>query len=134
MFRSYNEDITDKNFPNPTRILKPGEEFRVRVFKQFVGDTTTSEERMAFLATQKAVHTGAQGLSLVFDEKRDQLPKGGWYASFDERDRLWKDAHNKHQVPGVDCSSGYDFEWRLGSLEDVWFEDGAFICMTEVEQ
>ncbi|MDE2116774.1 MAG: hypothetical protein KGI79_02775, partial [Patescibacteria group bacterium] len=48
-FYPYNDAITDRNFPNPTRVLKPGDKLRVRAFKQVVVGTTTSEERMAFL-------------------------------------------------------------------------------------
>ncbi len=40
-FSYYNDAITDANFPNPTRILKPGAKLRVRAFKQIVGGTTT---------------------------------------------------------------------------------------------
>lgn len=131
-FYYYNNDITDKNFSNPTRILKPGDKLRVRAFKQVVDGTTTSEERMAFLATQKAVHTGAQGASLVFDQKRDQLPKGKWYASFDEKDRLWY-AGGYHRVPYVFAHSDGDFSFILGHFEDVWLDDSAFVCFCDIE-
>lgn len=132
-FYYYNDEITDKNFPNPTRVLKPGDKLRVRAFKQVVGGTTTSEERMAFLATQKAIHTGAQGSSLVFDQKRNQLPKGKWYASFDEPDRLWRDAVGYHRVPSVHCVSDGDFRFRLGDFEAVWDDGGAFLCFCDIE-
>ncbi len=132
-FYSYNDEITNKNFPNPTRVLKPGDKLRVRAFKQVVDGTTTSEERMAFLATQKAVHTGAQGASLVFDQKRDQLPKGKWYASFDEKDRLWADAGGCHGVPGVHCSSVGGFGFDLGDFGDVWSGGVAFLCFCDLE-
>lgn len=131
-FYYYNDDITDKNFPNPTRILKPGDKLRVRAFKQVVGGTTTSEEHMTFLATQKAIHTGAQGISLVFDQKRDQLPKGKWYASFDEPDRLLC-ADGDHRVPYVYCYSDGDFHFNLGDFGYVWYDAYAFLCFCDVE-
>ena len=127
-FYYYNAEITDKNFPNPTRVLKPGDKLRVRAFKQVVGGTTTSKERMAFLATQKATHTGAQGASLVFEQKRDELPKGKWYASFDEPERLWKDAGGRHRVPFVGAYSDGDFEFDLDYFENVWIDYDAFLC------
>ncbi len=130
-FYDVNKNITDANFPNPTRILKPGDKLRVRAFKQIVPGTTTSEERMAFLATQKAVHTGAQGASLVFEQKRDQLPKGYWYASFDEKERLWEDADGCRRVPSVCAGSGGGFYWDLGSLEKVWDVGHAFLCFCD---
>lgn len=132
-FYYYNEAITDPNFPNPTRILKPGDKLRVRAFKQVVGGSTTSEERMAFLATQKAVHVGAQGASLVWDQKRDQLPKGKWYCSFDEKERLWQDAVGDHGVPSVFAYSDGVFRFDIGDFEDVWRVDDAFLCFCDLE-
>ena len=132
-FYYYNDEITDKNFPNPTRVLKPGNKLRVCAFKQVGDGTTTSEDRMAFLATQKATHTSAQGASLVFDQKRDQLPKGRCYASFDEPDRLWVDAGNNHKVPRVYCYPDGDFKFCLDSFEDVWINEDAFLCFCDVE-
>lgn len=132
-FYYYKDAITDQNFPNPTRVLKPGDKLRVRAFKQVVGGSTTSEERMAFLATQKAVHVGAQGASLVWDQKRDQLPKGKWYCSFDEKGRLWQDADGRHWVPFVDAVSGGGFSFDLGRFEAVWRGDGAILCFCDIE-
>lgn len=131
-FNYYNDEIIDKNFPNPSRILKPGDRLHVRAFKQAVGGTTTTAERMAFLATQKAIYTGAQGASLVFDQKRDQLPKGKWYASFDEKDRLWADAVGFHRVPRMYCDSDGDFEFSLGFFEGAWDDGNAFLCFCDV--
>jgi hypothetical protein len=129
----YNDVITDPNFSKPSRILKPGDKLRVWAFKQIVPGTTTSEERMAFLATQKAVHTGAQGASFVFEQKRDQLPKGFWYTSFDEKDRLWKDADGSHRMPYVYAYSGGGFHFDLGYFEGVWDDDDAFLCFCDIE-
>ena len=132
-FYYYDNAITDAKFPNPTRILKPGDKFCVRAFKQVVGGNTTSEERMAFLATQKAIHTSAQGMSLVFDQKRDQLPKGKRYTSFDEKDRLWTDADDHHRVSDVYCHSDGYFNFYLGNFEDVWDVSHAFLCFCDIE-
>lgn len=109
-FYGVNENITDTNFSNPSRVLKPGDKLRVSGVHQVVGGTTTSKERMDFLRSRKAVFTGAQGASLVFEEKCDQLPKGKWCGSFDEPERLWKDADGNHRVPIVDVYSDGDFD------------------------
>ena len=130
-FYSYDDNITDENFSHPTRILKPGDKLHARVFQQVVSGTTTSEERLAFLATQKAIYTGAQGASLVFDQKRNQLPKGKWYSSFDKPDRLWEDADGNHRVPNVNAHSGGDFDFDLGNFENVWHDNLAFLCFSD---
>lgn len=130
-FYYYNDNITDANFPNPSRILKPGDKLRVRVFQQIVRGNTSSEERMAFLATQNAIHLGAQGASIVFEQKRDQLPKGRWYTSFDEKERLWKDSDGNRRVPLVHADSDGDFEFDLGCFEGDWNDDYAFFCFCD---
>lgn len=132
-FYHYHKEITDENFPNPTRVLKPGNKLRVRAFKQVVDGTTTSEERLVFLATQKAVLTGAQGESLVFDQKRGQLPKGKGYVSFDKEERLWADVDGDRRVPCVSCSSDGGFEFSLGYFGSVWGGGDAFLCFCDVE-
>jgi hypothetical protein len=130
-FYYYNDAITDGNFPNPTRVLKPGDKLRVRAYKQIVPGETTSEERMAFLATQKAVLVGAQGASLVYEQKRKQLPKGKWYVSFDEKDRLWQDAGGGHGVPGVGAHSDGGFYFDLGRFEYPWSDGSVLLCFCD---
>jgi hypothetical protein len=131
-FYYFNTDIKDKNFPNPSRILKPGDKFWVRAFKQTSFGNTTSVERMEFLAKQNAIHTGAQGASLVYKQKRSVLPKDYWYCSFDEKERLWKDADGDHGVPSVYAHSDGDFRFPLGRFEGVWGSDIAVLCVCDV--
>lgn len=130
------DDVSDGNFPNPTRILKPGDEFLVLVFVQVVAGTTTSEERMAFCRQQPGnFFAGAQGLSLVFQQKRRQLPKGRVYISFDERERLYQDTKDHYRVPVLDASdvSGC-FDFDLGCFDNAWSGDCfAFLCFCDVE-
>ncbi len=131
MFSSYDNGITDENFPNPTRILMPGDRLFVRAFVQVVEGLTSSEERLAFLATQSAIHTGAQGLSLVFDQGRDLLPKGKRYASFDRADRLWAKSEDHHMLPWMHCCRNGEFEFDLGNFEGEWCAGTAFLCFSE---
>ncbi len=132
-FYYYNDEINDVNFPNPTRVLSPGDKLRVRAFSQVVGSMVTSEECMAFLATQNAIYTGAQGASLVIDQKHEELPKGNWYASFDKPDRLLVDAKGGRWVPYILRSSEGRLGFNLGRLEIVWGGYGALLCFCDVE-
>jgi hypothetical protein len=145
MFCHYNDSITDLNFPNPTRVMKPGDKLRVCAFKQVVGERSTSEERMVFLDTQKADYVGAQGLSLLLEQKRHLLPKGKryksynpafvgkWYTSFDQSDRLWKDDDGDHRVPKVICYSDGTYEFNLGKFETRWYNDDFFLCFRSLD-
>lgn len=130
-FYFYNDALADANFPNPSRVLKPGDKLHVRAFAQSVSGVTTSEERMEFLRSQGAVFTGAQGASLVWEQKRNDLPKGKWYCSFDEKHRLYKDADGDHRVPSVDADSDGDFVFDLGHFGNVWDDDDALLCFRD---
>ncbi len=131
-FSFYNDSITDANFPNPSRILLPGDELRVRLFRQIGDGITLSEERMAFLSSQRAVYTGAQGLALVFEQMRDQLPKGMRYSSFDELDRLWRNDEGYHQVPSMDAYLPGTFSFYFGDFGYFWRNGRAFFCFNEL--
>lgn len=132
-FYGYNDNTTDANFPNPTRILKAGDALHVRAWGHAkAGMTTSSDERMEFLRAQRSVFTGAQGASLVFEQKRQELPKGKWYASFDEPDRLWADSYGWHGVPEVRADRVGDFYFNLGGFELPWDDGNAFFSFSDV--
>lgn len=102
-FYYYNPAITDKNYSKATTKLVPGRKFQVKVFQ--ITKTVSSDDCMAHLRSQKAVLVGAQGASLAYEQEKDQLLKGRWHVSFDEKDALWKDAGGRRRVPGVDRHS-----------------------------
>ena len=130
-FHYYNDDISDANFPNPSRILKAGDRLRVRAFHQTARGETSSAERMDFLRDQQAVFTGVQGAALVFEQKRSELPKGKWYASFDEADRLYEDTDLPRRVPLVVAYRHGDFRFDLGYLGSPWNQNNAFLCFCD---
>jgi len=130
-FLHYNKDITDANFANPSRILKAGDQLWTYAFKQAVSGRTTSTERLDFIRSRQGILTGAQGASLVFEQKRNQLPKGYWYYSFDQKDALWKDAAGGHRVPCVGRHSGDVFEFDLGYFEGGWGDVDCFLVFCD---
>src|SRR3989338_7937561 len=126
-FYCYDEAITDQHFAKPSRVLKPGDGLQVQAYKQVVA-STSSEQRLAFLDSQHAVYTGAQGATRVWAQKSSQLPKGFWYCSFDRKERLWKDAGGIHRVPFVYAYSGGGFGFQLGGFEDSWADYSVLLC------
>src|SRR3989344_4716273 len=119
-FYYYNDAITDKNYAKATTKLEPGP-LKVKVFQ--IKETVTSEDCMAKLRSEKAILVGAQGASLVWEQKKEELPVNRWSASFDEKDALWKDADGYHGVPGVGRNSDGDFKFNLGNFENDWNDD-----------
>jgi len=130
LFYYYNDSITDENFGSPTTKLVRGQKLHVGGFKQVVPGTMTSEERMAFLASHNAIHTGAQGASLVFELLREKLPKGYWYTSFDEKAALWSDSAG-HGVPILDAHSVDAFGLRLGRFHNRWRDVDITLCFSD---
>lgn len=110
-FRLYDSKITDDRFSHPGHILVPGEKLWVRVYTQIILDRMTSEDHLEFLSKfQGVVCPGAQGASLVFEQKCEQLPKGKCYCSFDKKENLWKNDDGSHSVPYVGADAiGYQF-------------------------
>jgi len=131
-FYGWNDSITDENFSKVTTQLVPGKKFKVKVFRQIVSGSTTSEERMTFLRSQKAVFVGAQGASLVYEQVKGELPKGYGYVSFDEKDALLADDDGYHRVPSVSRNSDGDWIFNLGRFEGVWFDDGCLVCFCDL--
>jgi hypothetical protein len=126
----FNPDISDKNFSNPSRVLKAGDRLRMQAFEQIVPGTTTSDERLDFQrALPGNVFVGAQGLPFIF-KMRAELPKGKWYSSFDEKERL-PVLEGYHRVPHVNAYSDGVFGAFLGDFEKVWYQDRAFFCFSD---
>lgn len=132
-FYYVNDAITDQNFSRTaTTQLTPGRKIRVTVYKQTVSGSTTSSERMDFLRQQPGnVFLGAHGITLVWD-KREELPRGKWYCSFDEKNALWQDAGGRPWVPSLDCDSDGDFKFRLGAFEADWDDGHCLLGFSDV--
>jgi hypothetical protein len=130
-FVACHSNITDENFAKPTMQLVPGSRLHVRAFKQIVSGPTTSEERMAFLSTQKAIYVGAQGASLVFEQKRAELPKGYWYVSFDKKEALWIDGIGYYRVPGIRADPDDVFIFDLLSFQKQSGKCDAILCFSD---
>lgn len=126
----YNDDFTSKNFAKATNKLEPGKKYRVKLFP--VLETVTSIDCMNFLRKQNAILAGGQGVTLVYDQAKDKLPKDKWAVSFDEKDALWKDADGSHRVPYVFAYSDGDFEFALGYFGRDWLAGDCLVCFCDL--
>ncbi len=122
-FYYYNPNLTDDNFAK-TPALVPGKKFLVKAFQ--IKGRVTSDDCLTHLKRVKAALTGAQGASLVYEQKKDELPKGRWSLSFDEKDNL-PFIDGGHGVPGVRRASDGGFEFDLDRFEGDW--DGRCVLL-----
>lgn len=130
-FYYYDDNITDKNFSKATTQLKPGQRLKVDVFQ--IKEMVSSEDCLAFLHNQKALLVGAQGASLVHEQKHDELPKDKWYISFDEKENLWQDADGRRRVPNISADSDGDFDFGLGDFELPWDVNFCLLSFRDAE-
>mgnify|MGYP001217575367 CR=1 FL=1 len=125
----FNDDLTSKNFAKATNKLEPGKTYKVKIFP--ILSTVKSEDCTAFLRKQNAILVGGQGATLVYDLAKDQLPKGKWTVSFDEKDALWEDLDGSHGVPSVLAYSDGDFKFGLGYFEGGWVDGDYLLCFCD---
>ena len=108
------------SFPNPSWVIRPGQRIWVRAHNQVVSGTTTSEERLAFLASLESYLPSAQGASLILEQKPELLPGRQWYGFFDKREHLWEDVESRDfRVPGILVGGG-SFLPDLGFFKRPW--------------
>ncbi len=129
-FYSYNDNITDANFAKVTNRLTPGKTYEAKVFG--ITERVSSEDCLAFLKTQKALLVGAQGISVVWQQAKEQFPKGKWTVSFDEKDTLWQDADGSRRVPDVFQDSDGGWHFFLGYFEFDWYDDCCLLCLRDL--
>ena len=127
----YNDALTSKNFAKATNKLQPGKTYKVKIFPILA--TVKSEDCMTFLGKQNAILVGGQGVTLVQDLKKEELPLDKWTVSFDERESLWKDSGGRHRVPHVDALSGGDFRFDLGYFGSDWRGVDCLLCFCDIE-
>jgi hypothetical protein len=129
-FRHFNSAITDANYAAPaTSKLVPDQKLKCKVVR--IKESVSSDDCLDFLKSQKARLIGAQGISLAYEQGKNKLPKGRFYASFDEKDALWKDSDGNHRVPGVRAYSDGDFGFFLGGFEVDWGVGDGLLCFCD---
>lgn len=131
-FYYFDNNITDANFAKATVQLKPGQKLRVDIFQ--IQGMVTSEDCLAFLKNRKAILTGAQGASLIYEQSREGLKgKGRGYISFDEKESLWQDAGDYRRVPYIAAHSGGDFGFYLGCFGGPWSDNCCLLSFRDSE-
>ncbi|MDD4412303.1 MAG: hypothetical protein PHR00_01510 [Patescibacteria group bacterium] len=118
----YNYFITDSNFSKVSNNLIPGKTYLVKLWirkKRFFSKMISFEKCLAWLKKNNVILTGAQGLSLVYQEKKEELPIDKWTVSFDEKENLLY-AGGNHGVPSIERRSLGGYEFGLGYFGLDW--------------
>lgn len=131
-FCFYHEELTDENFAKVTTQLVSGQKFTVKVFQ--INRAVTSEDCLAHMRSQKAVLVGAHGVSLAYEQGKEQLPTNRWSVSLDEKDALWKDSGGYRRVPYVYRDSDGFFRFILGYFELDWLDYFCLLCFCDLSE
>ncbi len=129
-FYFYNDSITDGNYAKATNKLTPGKTYEVKIFG--ITKQMTSEDCLAFLKTQKAILVGAQGISVAWQQAKEQFPKEKWTVSFDEKEALWPDDVGYRRVPYVFRNSVGAWYFNLGYFEVDWYDVNCLLCVCDL--
>ena len=130
-FYFYNDAITDTNYAGKaTTKLTAGRKFLVKAFG--IKKTVSLLDCLAKVKAESGVLTGAQGASLVYEQRKDELPKGKYYVSFDEKDALWQGPDGNHRVPNLFAYSGGDFGFALDYFGRDWDSADVLLCFCDL--
>ncbi|MEO7357973.1 MAG: hypothetical protein ABIY50_10705 [Ignavibacteria bacterium] len=125
-FNVYDALITDKNFCNPSNQLDAGSKFLVKIFPIFL--TVTSCECISFLKKQNALFMGAQGISLIYSNYKNQIPKGKFLVSFDFKDNLYKNKNGINKVPLIYNGLSNCWSYSLNNFDSSWNHNYYLLC------
>lgn len=123
------------HFSNPSRALKPGEQLRVKAYRQRVPYETTSRERMSYLERRAEgnVYVGAQGIELVISQALGKLPRNYWYGSFDKKSNLPEVSVDCYRVPHARVHADGDFSRNCAVFGGSWINSHAFLGFSYIE-
>lgn len=130
-FYYYNDDVTDENFSRVTDQLVPGQAYRVKTFG--INQLVSSDDILVFMKTQPGIRfVGGQGLSLVYQLKKEEFLIGKYTISIDKKDNLWKDAGGYRRVPRVGRRSDGDWDFSLSNLDGDWHTNYCVLCFCDL--
>jgi hypothetical protein len=131
-FYFFNDAITDVNFQNVLDKFIPGKKYLVKFIG--IGGSVTSEDCLQVYTDHKAFLVGAQGLSLLWQQKKEEFPVGKWSVSFDKKNHLYRGADGNHRVPRVYRDSDGDYEFDLGDFGNDWGDGYVLVLFCDCPQ
>ena len=126
----YNNDLTSANFAKATNKLEPGKTYLVKI--HLVLKTVQSDDCMAFLKKQHSILVGGQGLTLIYELRKEEFPEGKYTVSFDEKDALWVDSGGSRRVPYVRAHLNGGFSFSLGGFEGERHDNDCLVSVCEI--
>ncbi len=129
-FGYYDTSLTDTNFAK-TAKLTPGRKFRVKMLAVKSGQVVSSDDCLKVIAAHKGVLTGAQGVTLAYEQGKSYMScKGKWFVSFDNSENL-PYLNDCHEVPCMVTDTNDSFVFSFGGFEDDWRDYFVLLCFCD---
>lgn len=110
--------LTSANFAKASAKLIPSGSYLVKIIP--ITETVTSQQCLEYLKKQNAIPVGLHGLTLVFELKKDKLPKDRWIVSFAPKEELYVDKDGNHVVPYVHTFQEGEHSFEAESFENEY--------------
>jgi hypothetical protein len=126
------EPLNPAWFSRSSCVLRVGERYHVEVVTQKEEGLTTWTERLKYLKERGAVHPGAHGLLLVFDQKRHMLPvqRERWFTVIDVEEHLYM-SNRQLYVLVMEKEEAGTYKLCVSPVNRAISENTAFLCFTK---
>lgn len=111
------EDITDKNFANPGRILKSGDKLLLSIIHQKKNFKSSVNERMELLNSLNSIYPGVQGVCLSLEQKYHQIPRSWRIDYYDKQENLWKNPNGEYMSPYLTNKGDGGYNWGIHKID-----------------
>lgn len=113
----FNMHINSNNFVNSEDRIQSGCLYIGKFFP--IEKRVSSYQCLEFLKNQKAILSGAYGLSLIWEYRKSIIPKAKWLVSFDEKSKLWNDG-DELRIPCLFQRMDDSWKFDLGFYRYAW--------------
>ena len=129
LFKRFSASLSDKTWADAAEPLKPGKTYEVRIFS--FAEEVTYEDCKKFCESKGALLVGAQGLSLLWEMKKERLPLDKALLSFNNLDAYptaMKENEHIYILPFIARFSNGSWWLELITVKKTLNSDYCLVC------
>lgn len=128
-FTKFSNALTDETWANAVQKLKPGKVYEVRIFS-FAEEVSYADCKQ-FCESKGAFLAGAQGLSLIWELKKERLPLDKALISFNDLDAYTNTKERIHLLPFIARFSNGSWWLEIIQVKGRMNSDYCLVCFFE---
>ena len=132
LFKRLSASLSDKTWAEAAEPLKPGKTYEVKIFS--FAEEVTYEDCKTFCESKGALRAGAQGLSLLWEMKKERLPLDKALLSFNNLDAYPTETKEKEHIyilPFIARFSNGSWWLELITVKNKLNSDYCLVCFFE---